>query len=83
MEEQNYVVMCNEIDLGRQERPWENIQGTGPTDAVRRRFGKHMLRATGEMAYRTDVIVVRGHYNEQQHLVEIEGKTVYYNFIEA
>lgn len=83
MEEQNYVVMCNEIDLGRQERPWENIQGVGPTDAVRRRFGKHMLRATNETAHMTAVIVVRGRYDEQQHLIEIKGKTVYYNFIEA
>lgn len=74
MEKQNYVVIYNELEPNRQEEPWENIQGTGPLDAVRRRFGGGYVRVKGNTIGYARIAVIRGTYDAASDTIHLKGK---------
>lgn len=71
---ENYVVMYNNIDSKNVlTQRYETIQGKNPKDALKNRFNMKFEYLTGEKDRYSNVILIKGTYDEKRNTIKYVG----------
>jgi hypothetical protein len=79
---ESYVITYSDYGKNSLTDAYETIQGKNPVDALKKRFDKNFKRVNGEQGRYSNVIVVKGHYDEKKNNIVYRGKYIRLCYIE-
>ena len=74
MKQNTYVILYNGLEKrDRLMYDYENISGSSPMDAIKKRFNIPLKRLTGDAGRYADVIITRGEYIKERNVIIYNG----------